>query len=82
MFAILVLAGRIMDDIFDLIASDRRLKGLMIFVLSLPFMLLIGLNYIVQIAASGEDMPAFLAPIVQSIPPWKEWALPSQSTPC
>ena len=68
LFAILVLAGRIMDDVFDLIASDRRLKGLMVFLLSLPFILLIGLNYIVQIAASGEDMPAFLAPVVQSIP--------------
>jgi hypothetical protein len=73
LFAILALAGRLMDDVFDLIASDRRLKGLMVFLLSLPFMLLIGLNYVVQIAASGqEELPAFLAPLVQRIPPLDE----------
>ena len=69
-FAVLVLAGRIMDDVFDLVASDRRLKGLLVFLFSLPFFLLIGLNYVAQFATNSfENMPAFLAPLVQGLPP-------------
>jgi hypothetical protein len=37
--AILVLTGRIMDDLFDLVAGDRRLRGLMLALMTLPFML-------------------------------------------
>lgn len=39
-FAILVLTGRIMEDLFDLVAGDRRLRTLVITVMMLPFMLL------------------------------------------
>ena len=37
-FALLVLAGRIMDDVFDLVAGDRRLRTLALTLFSLPFM--------------------------------------------
>ena len=36
-FAVLALAGRIMDDVFDLVAGDRRLRALAITLFSLPF---------------------------------------------
>ncbi|MBN1579535.1 MAG: hypothetical protein JXA89_02445 [Anaerolineae bacterium] len=36
--ATLVLTGRIMDDLFDLIAGDRRLRGLMLALMTVPFM--------------------------------------------
>ncbi len=39
-FALLALTGRIMEDLFDLVAGDRRLRALMLTVLTLPFMLL------------------------------------------
>jgi hypothetical protein len=38
-FGLLVLTGRIMDDLFDLVAGDRRLRTLALSILSLPFML-------------------------------------------
>jgi hypothetical protein len=38
-FAVLVLAGRIIDDVFDLVAGDRRLRALALALFSLPFML-------------------------------------------
>ncbi len=47
-FATLVLTGRLMDDVLDLVASDRRLRGLLLFLMSLPFILLLFGNYYVQ----------------------------------
>ena len=38
-FALLVLTGRIMDDFFDLVAADRRLRALVLALVSLPLML-------------------------------------------
>jgi len=38
-FALLVLSGRIMEDFFDLVAADRRLRALILALFSLPFML-------------------------------------------
>jgi hypothetical protein len=38
-FALLVLSGRIMEDFFDLVAGDRRLRALVIGLLTLPFIL-------------------------------------------
>ena len=38
-YAFLVLTGRIMDDFFDLVSGDRRLRAWVIGLLSLPFML-------------------------------------------
>jgi hypothetical protein len=47
-FATLVLTGRLMDDVMDLVASDRRLRGLLIFLMTLPFILLLFGNYYIQ----------------------------------
>jgi hypothetical protein len=72
--ALLILTGRIMDDLFDLVAGDRRLRALMLGVLMTPFMFCWLGQYIVQdvtkdysqappiIAdAFGEDMHQALA---------------------
>ena len=54
-FALLILTGRIMDDFFDLVAGDRRLRAVVLTLLSLPFMLCWAGQYIVQYAA--QDLP-------------------------
>jgi hypothetical protein len=54
-FAILLLSGRLMDDVLDLVSSDRRLRGLLLFLLSLPFILLLFGNYYIQIAAQDPE---------------------------
>ena len=54
-FALLALTGRIMDDFFDLVAGDRRLRALVLFLLSLPFMLCWAAQYVVQYVA--QEMP-------------------------
>ncbi len=60
-FALLVLAGRMMDDLFDLVASDRRLRALTLTLLSLPFMLIwIGQYYVQYATDNFERLPAFL----------------------
>ena len=40
LFLFLTLVVRIVEDVFDLIANDRRLRSLMLFLISIPFMLL------------------------------------------
>lgn len=55
-FALLVLAGRIMDDLFDLVASDRRLRALLLLLLTLPLLfVLVGQQYIVQVATGNFE---------------------------
>jgi hypothetical protein len=49
-FALLALAGRIMEDLFDLVAGDRRLRTLVLSVLMLPFMFCWVIQYAVQFA--------------------------------
>lgn len=69
-FAVLVLAGRIMDDLFDLVADDRRLRTLALFVLTLPFLALWIGQYYVQFTTAGfEELPAFLqgSPIITQL---------------
>jgi hypothetical protein len=51
-FAVLALTGRIMDDVFDLVAGDRRLRALAITLFSLPFMLC----WLVQYALQNLDL--------------------------
>jgi hypothetical protein len=59
-FALLVLTGRIMDDFFDLVAGDRRLRALVLSLLSLPFMLCWVGQYAVQYATDNfSDFPRF-----------------------
>jgi hypothetical protein len=54
-----VLAGRLMEDLFDLVAGDRRLRGLMMFLLLLPLFLVIiatqFLPVLVQPGAGGNE---------------------------
>lgn len=47
-FALLILTGRIMDDLFDLVAGDRRLRALMLVILTAPFMFCWVGQYVVQ----------------------------------
>ena len=54
-FALLVLSGRIMDDFFDLVSGDRRLRALVLGVLSFPFMLCWLGQYIVQFATDNYE---------------------------
>lgn len=49
-FAVLVLTGRIMDDVFDLVAGDRRLRALALTLFTLPFMFCWLGQYIFQYA--------------------------------
>jgi hypothetical protein len=49
-FALLALSGRIMEDLFDLVAGDRRLRALVLTVLMLPFMFCWVIQYAVQFA--------------------------------
>jgi hypothetical protein len=52
-FALLVLSGRIMEDFFDLVAGDRRLRAFVLALLSLPFMLCWMGQYVVQYATDS-----------------------------
>ncbi len=62
-FVLFTLAGRLMDDFFDLIASDRRLRTLAIFLLTAPFMFLwVGQYYLQYISDNFEKLPAFIDP--------------------
>ena len=57
-FALLVLTGRIMDDFFDLVAGDRRLRALVLTLLSLPFMVCWVGQYAIQYATEHlGDLP-------------------------
>mgnify|MGYP000151672920 CR=1 FL=1 len=57
-FAVLVLTGRIMEDLFDLVAGDRRLRTLVITVMMLPFMLLgFGQSIIQMLIQNYENIP-------------------------
>lgn len=59
-FAVLVLTGRIMEDLFDLVAGDRRLRTLVITVLMLPFMFLGFGQYFIQAAIQNYENIPFL----------------------
>jgi hypothetical protein len=79
-FALLVLSGRIMDDFFDLVAGDRRLRALVVAVLSLPFMLCWLGQYIVQFATDDyTNLPQILqGPLVHDLAQLGEASGPSQ----
>ncbi len=60
-FALLVLSGRIVEDLFDLVASDRRLRAAMLTLLTLPAILLwIGQYYLQFVTQEFQELPAFL----------------------
>jgi hypothetical protein len=63
-FAVLALTGRIMDDVFDLVAGDRRLRALAITLFSLPFMLC----WLVQYALQNLDLSSTpIQPLVSQL---------------
>ncbi len=67
-FALLLLSGRVIEDLFDLVASDRRLRALLLFVLGLPFVLLWLSQYLVQIAPHLiDELPGFIVPLLESL---------------
>lgn len=64
-FLLLVLSGRIMEDLFDLVVGDRRLRALLISLLALPFMLLSFSQYIIQFATDNyQRVPGFLQRLI------------------
>ncbi len=68
-FAILVLGGRLMDDLLDLVADDRRLRGLLLFLTSVPLMLLVFGNYYIQVLVTNPDrLLRVLEPFVGDMP--------------
>jgi hypothetical protein len=62
-FALLVLTGRIMDDFFDLVAGDRRLRALVLTLLSLPFVLCWVGQYAVQYVTDDFSKLSQFAPV-------------------
>jgi hypothetical protein len=68
-FAVLVLTGRIMEDLFDLVAGDRRLRALMLAVLTLPFMLCWVGQHAVQYATDNySNLPQFVqVPVLEEL---------------
>jgi hypothetical protein len=78
-FALLVLSGRVMDDFFDLVAGDRRLRALVLAVLSLPFMLCWLGQYVVQFATDDyTNLPQILqGPLVEDLAQLGEVSGPS-----
>lgn len=64
-FAILALGGRLMEDLYDLVAGDRRLRGLLLFLLSLPFAAIFLGNYYIQyIAQDPGRVGRLIEPLV------------------
>mgnify|MGYP000859805999 CR=1 FL=1 len=58
-YALLVLSGRVMEDLFDLVAGDRRLRNVMLAILVAPFMLLAFVQPIIQaVTRNFEDTSA------------------------
>jgi hypothetical protein len=61
-FALLILAGRLMEDLFDLVAGDRRLRALMLVALTAPFMFCWMGQYVVQdITRDFSQAPPIIA---------------------
>lgn len=62
LFTLLVLSGRIVEDVFDLVSGDRRLRALAIGLLSLPFILCWLGQYAVQYLSDNYENLARLVP--------------------
>ncbi|NLE75987.1 MAG: hypothetical protein GX605_04465 [Chloroflexi bacterium] len=63
--AVLLFAGRIMEDVYDLVAGDRRLRGAMLALLSLPFLLPAFGNMLLQFTGQEyETVRERLAPLI------------------
>lgn len=67
--AVLLFVGRLMEDVFDLVSNDRRLRGVLVFILVLPFTLLGLGNYYLQFATRNyQNADAFFRPLVGNLP--------------
>jgi len=61
LFALLALTGRIMDDVFDLVANDRRLLAIAIALLTIPFGLCgFGQFFVQQLTHNYTDVPDWM----------------------
>ncbi|MDX9953554.1 MAG: hypothetical protein RBT75_05640 [Anaerolineae bacterium] len=68
LFALLTLSGRIMEDLFDLVSGDRRLRAIAMTLLTLPFIALWLGQYAVQFYVNRmESPPDFLVPLITSL---------------
>jgi hypothetical protein len=66
LFAILVFAGRLMEDVYDLVAGDRRLRAIMLTLLTLPFLIPVFGNFLIQILGHNYgSLRTFLEPLIQ-----------------
>ncbi|MBN1642383.1 MAG: hypothetical protein JXA09_14195 [Anaerolineae bacterium] len=70
LLALLVLTGRIMEDLFDLVAGDRRLRAVALALLSLPF----AVCWLGQYAVQYIDQNAAWLPAVLRSPALQELA--------
>ncbi len=59
-YALLALSGRIMEDLFDLVAGDRRLRNVMLAILVAPFMLLAVIQPILQLVTRNFEDTSIL----------------------
>lgn len=65
LFLFLALLGRIVDDLFDLIADDRRLRALVLGLISVPFMLMGFAQFGLQLLTDDfSRAPAFLQHVI------------------
>jgi hypothetical protein len=61
LFALFVFTGRVMEDLFDLVAGDRRLRALALALLSLPFVFCwLGQMFVQQATQGTGELPPFL----------------------
>lgn len=68
LFALLTLSGRIMEDLFDLVSGDRRLRAIAMTLLTLPFIALWLGQYAVQFYVNRmESPPDFMVPLITSL---------------
>jgi len=63
LFTLLVLSGRIIEDLFDLVSGDRRLRALAIGLLSLPFILCWVGQYAAQYVSDNYENLSRLIPV-------------------
>jgi hypothetical protein len=74
LFTLLVLSGRIVEDMFDLVSGDRRLRALAIALLTAPMVLCWLGQYAVQYITDNYERLSYLmpAPLRDQITPLRE----------
>ena len=65
LIAVLLFSGRIMEDVYDLVAGDRRLRAAMLFILSLPVLVPVFGNLFLQLTAQEYgSVREWLTPLI------------------